>query len=93
MLDPEDTVHYYESQAIHDGGTSQYEEGMKALGSMDRVKQVEAIQGYNAMKESLKAYLKTFADEGKVVTQEDIQEFFKKLQKKRQKLEIQKFCR
>jgi hypothetical protein len=34
---------------------------------------MEAIRGYNDMKESLKAFLKKFADEGKVVTEEDIQ--------------------
>ena len=35
LLDPEDTVHFYESQSSGEGGT-QYEEGMKALSSMDR---------------------------------------------------------
>ena len=29
---------------------TQYEKGMEALSSMERVQQVEAIQGYNAMK-------------------------------------------
>jgi len=49
---------------------------------------------YNEMKESLKTFLKKFADEGKVVTQEDIQEFFKTFNSaKRRRLEIPKFCR
>ena len=55
---------------------------------------MEAISGYNEMKESLKTFLKKFADEGRVVTQEDIQEFFRNMKSaKRQKLEIPKFCR
>mgnify|MGYP001251058185 CR=1 FL=1 len=32
---------------------TQYEKGMEALSSMDRVKQMEAIQGYNSMKSNL----------------------------------------
>ncbi len=31
-------------------GTSQYDEGMKALSEMERTQQVEAIQSYNDMK-------------------------------------------
>lgn len=92
LIDEEDTVHHYESQAKNEG--SQYEKGMEALSSMDRVKQVEAIQGYNAMKANLMEYLKKFAENGKVVRQEDIQEFFEKMQsKKKARVEIPKFCR
>ena len=75
-------------------GGSQYEEGMKALSEMDRVKQVEAIQGYNTMKSNLMEYLKKFAENGKVVREEDIQEFFQQMSaNKRQKVEMPKFCR
>jgi E3 ubiquitin-protein ligase UBR7 len=56
--------------------------------------QVEAIRGYNEMKESLKDFLKKFADEGKIVTQEDIQEFFATMKAtKRPRVEIPEFCR
>jgi len=93
LLDSEDTVHFYESQSCSEEGT-QYEEGMKALSSMDRVQQMEAIQSYNEMKESLMIFLKKFAEEGKVVTQEDIGEFFKTFNSaKRRRVEIPKFCR
>lgn len=67
---------------------------MKALSEMDRVKQVEAIQSYNSMKSNLMDYLKKFAENGKVVRQEDIQEFFSGLKSsKRPRVEIPKFCR
>ena len=67
---------------------------MEALSSMDRVKQVEAIQGYNSMKSNLMEYLKKFAENGKVVRQEDIQEFFQQMQaNKRPRVEIPKFCK
>lgn len=93
LVDPEDTVHHYESQAKNET-SSQYEKGMEALSAMDRVKQVEAIQGYNSMKANLMEYLKKFAENGKVVKQEDIQEFFQKMAaNKRQRVEIPKFCK
>lgn len=73
---------------------TQYEKGMEALSSMDRVKQMEAIQGYNSMKSNLMEYLKKFAQNGKVVRQEDIQEFFQQMQAaKRPRVEIPKFCK
>jgi len=78
LTDEEDTVHHYESQAKNEG--TQYEKGMEALSAMDRVKQVEAIHGYNSMKANLMEHLKKFAENKKVVSKEDIQEFFQQLQ-------------
>lgn len=95
LLDPEDTVHHYEEKSKKETG-SQYESGMKALSEMDRTKQVEAIHSYNSMKGDLMEYFKTFAEEGKVVTQEDIKKFFaskSKDAKKRPRVEIPKFCK
>jgi len=92
LIDEEDTVHYYESQAKNEG--SQYEKGMEALSSMDRVKQVEAIQSYNSMKSNLMEYLQKFAQNGKVVRKEDIQEFFEQMKSnKRPRIEIPENCR
>jgi len=92
LTDEEDTVHHYESQAKNEG--TQYEKGMEALSAMDRVKQVEAIHGYNSMKSNLMEHLKKFAENKKVVSKEDIQEFFQQLQaNKRPRSEIPKFCK
>merc|ERR1711874_789639 len=57
----------------------QFEQGMEALSQMDRIKQVEAIHSYNTMKEDLMQYLGKFAENGKVVREEDIKEFFEKM--------------
>ena len=93
LLDPEDTVHYYERKTETDKG-SQYEEGMKALSEMDRTKQIEAIHGYNSMKSNLMEYLKKFAENKKVVREEDIQEFFKQMAgNKRRKVSIPDNCK
>ena len=53
---------------------------MKALSSMDRVKQVEAMSSYNAMKGRLTEFLRAFATEGKTVKAEDIHGFFEGMQ-------------
>ena len=75
-------------------GGSQYDEGMKALSELDRTKQIEAVHGYNSMKSNLMEYLKKFAENGKIVRQEDIQEFFQEMaSNKRQRVEIPKFCK
>merc|ERR1719445_762316 len=74
LTEESDTVHHYESQARDKKGT--LEHGMEALSQMDRVKQVEAIHSYNNMKMNLMEYLSKFADNKKVVREEDIREFF-----------------
>ena len=56
--------------------------------------QIEAIQGYNEMKEALNEFLKSFAEQGKVVTEADVKLFFAEFKKsKKQKIEIPEFCR
>lgn len=72
-----DTVHFYEAQAKQTRG--QFEQGMEALGQLDRVRQVEAIHTYNNMKENLMDYLAKFANNKKVVREEDIKEFFEEM--------------
>jgi len=74
LTEDSDTVHHYESQARDRKGT--LEQGMEALGQLDRVKQVEAIHSYNNMKENLMEYLAKFADSKKVVREDDIRTFF-----------------
>lgn len=45
LLNEMDTVHYYEKKNQENDRESQYEKGLKALSSLDRIKQVEAIEG------------------------------------------------
>lgn len=63
------------------------------LGGMDRFQQGEMIAGYNDMKVQLQEYLKKFAENGKVVREEDIREFFQNMEsRKKQKGNPQYFC-
>lgn len=99
LLDEQDTVQAYEEQgkANGEGGqpSSRYEQGLKALSSLDRIKQVEAIEEYNNMKIQLKEYLQKFAENKKVVREEDIREFFSGMEaRKKQRVDVQMpyFC-
>merc|ERR1711915_697584 len=82
LTDIEDTVQYYETQSKTDTKNTM-EHGMEALSRMDRIKQVEAIHSYNNMKQNLMDYLSKFADNKKVVREEDIKEFFENMKNKK----------
>ncbi|KAI5820498.1 hypothetical protein BZA77DRAFT_300931 [Pyronema omphalodes] len=58
---------------------SMYDEGEKALNTMDRVKAIEGVLAYNNLKESVKAFLTPFAKEGRVVGSEDVKDLFEGL--------------
>nr|CAG4651906.1 EOG090X07TK [Triops cancriformis] len=99
LTDKEDTVQAYEEhgkEARKARGT-QYERGMKALSSLGHVQQIEALHEYNTLTSELKDYLKKFAENKKVVREEDIREFFGQMEaRKRQRGEtsnIPSFCR
>ncbi|XP_052263791.1 putative E3 ubiquitin-protein ligase UBR7 isoform X8 [Dreissena polymorpha] len=92
-----DHVAVYENQGLNQSEPSSEEERERqVLGSMNRVQQIEMVQGFNDMKSALSDYLKRFAENGKVVRAEDIREFFSQMeQRKRQKTEHTPahFCR
>ncbi|XP_036405820.1 putative E3 ubiquitin-protein ligase UBR7 [Megalops cyprinoides] len=88
LLDESDTVLAYENK----GKTTEQEsstEGrdplMSALNTLNRVQQLEIIYEYNDMKTELKDYLQRFAEEGKVVTPQDIQRFFEEQQTRKRR--------
>ncbi|XP_038075037.1 putative E3 ubiquitin-protein ligase UBR7 isoform X2 [Patiria miniata] len=98
LMDEADTVLAYELRGkVKHAGTSQYQMGMEALTTLNRVQQVEVIHEYNDLKASLRDYLQSFANQGKVVKRQDIDEFFSDMQsRKRQRVGVgnpQYFCR
>lgn len=78
LLDIEDTLHHYENKT-ETRKTSQYEDGLKGLSEMDRSQQIEALHGYNSMKSNLVEYLQKFAENKRIVREEDIKEFFQQM--------------
>lgn len=80
LLDPEDSAKSYEERGKKRGAMeSTYEQGIRALASIGRVQQIDAITEYNHMKDKLKEYLQTFAVSKKVVTEADINRFFEEM--------------
>lgn len=49
---------------------------MKQLQRIDRVKAIESLRAYTTLASDLKAFLTSFKESGKIVTKEDIEEFF-----------------
>ncbi|XP_071486994.1 putative E3 ubiquitin-protein ligase UBR7 [Diadema antillarum] len=86
LQDGGDTVVAYEERGKVKRKGSQYDQGMEALSSMNRVQQVEMLHGYQDMKSALSDFLKGFVEQGKVVTATDIQDFYQGLTRKRQRV-------
>lgn len=87
LLDESDTVLAYENKGKT---TEQEQQGgrdplMSALNTLGRVQQLEIIHEYNDMKTELKDFLQTFAAEGKVVTPDDIRQFFEQQQSRKRR--------
>ncbi|XP_060570562.1 putative E3 ubiquitin-protein ligase UBR7 [Ruditapes philippinarum] len=97
IVDESDSVLAYEKRGKDKRSpSSEADQEKRVLEGMDRVQQIEMVQGFNDMKSALSDYLKKFAENGKVVRAEDIREFFSQMeQRKRQKTDHTPahFCR
>lgn len=95
LIDPEDTVTAYENlgkQKSNGRPASQYEKGLAALSSLDRIQQINALTEYNKMRDKLLDFLKSFKDRREVVKEEDIKAFFAGMKPKREPDGVY-FCR
>ncbi|KAM8725312.1 putative E3 ubiquitin-protein ligase UBR7 isoform 1-T1 [Acanthopagrus schlegelii] len=93
LLDESDTVLAYENKGKSSEQTQAgHDPLMSALDNLNRVQQLEIIHGYNDMKSELKDFLQRFAAEGKVVTPDDIRQFFEQQQsRKRRRVDAGRF--
>ncbi|KAF9089904.1 hypothetical protein BGX29_011803 [Mortierella sp. GBA35] len=66
----------YEDEDDDEAESSTLESGMKKLGEMDRVQMMDGMMAYNRMRDEIRAFLEPFSQQGKVVTEGDIQAFF-----------------
>ncbi|KAF8201219.1 hypothetical protein K438DRAFT_1821619 [Mycena galopus ATCC 62051] len=80
LLEEEET---YEPPEDPDSGLSLEELGMRALERLPRDRAIDGILAFNAMRDNLRAYLRPFAEDGKVVGEADVQTFFEQLNKER----------
>lgn len=98
LLDEEDTVGFYEEsgKTRHLSRTAPVQRELEALSSLDRFTRTEMVHEYNTLSSSLRDYLRKFAENKKVVRDEDIKEFFSQLaanKKKRPGPHVQQFCK
>lgn len=75
----------YEPEEDDDLDGTLFERGVKVLNHASRVPLIECISGYNKLKDKLTDYFKEFAEQKKVVTDEDIKYFFDNLQYQKKK--------
>lgn len=86
LLDEADTVLAYETKGKTLERTNQSTDPlMSALDRLNRVQQLELIHEYNDLKTELKDFLQRFASERKVVTPDDIRQFFEQQQSRKRR--------
>lgn len=79
LCDVEDTTQFYEERGKGKEIQSEYMASLQALSSLPRVNQINAISSYNQMKEKLFEFLQTFVVNNQIVTEQDIQLFFRNM--------------
>lgn len=85
LLDAEDTVLCYQEKGmakVAEGENMQQDVAMAALSALSHGSQVDAIMGYNRLREKLTEFLNAFAASRQVVTEEDIKRFFRMMKEK-----------
>lgn len=94
LIEAQDTVQIYEERGTAQALEDQQKKEEKLLNSLDRVPLMETIAAYNDLKDQLGEFLKKFAENKKVVREEDVKEFFEGMKaRKRMKTEVPHFCR
>jgi len=82
LLEDEET---YEPPEDPDSGLSLEELGMRALERLPRDRAIDGIHAFNGLRDNLLKYLRPFAQEGKVVNEADVRDFFASLSEARKK--------
>lgn len=77
-----DEEQVYEPASDDDAGSSLLEAGTSALHKLPRQQAIDGMAAYNQIKDKLSAFLKPFAEDGKVVTDQDVTGFFEEMKKK-----------
>lgn len=93
LLDHSDSVNAYEEEGKKIALEKKSNQEQTAFSGMSRLLQVEMLSGYKDMKEAFYDHFKKFADDGKVVTEDDVRHFFNNLKNKRQKVDLSYTCR
>ncbi|KAK7206263.1 hypothetical protein BZA70DRAFT_309969 [Myxozyma melibiosi] len=76
MLKDEEVT--YEPPQDEDETSSLLDAGARALNSMPRVNAMEGIYAYEKVKSKLSSFLKPFAEDGRIVSEEDVKAFLRR---------------
>lgn len=94
LIDPQDTLQVYEERGTAQALEEQSKQEETFLNSLDRIPLMETIAAYQELKVELGEFLKKFAENKKVVREEDVREFFKDMKtRKKRRTEVPYFCR
>ncbi|KAJ3158925.1 hypothetical protein HDU86_002094 [Geranomyces michiganensis] len=76
----------YEPDDDENAGASLHDIGVKHLNVMKRDEAINGVLAYQKMKSDLTAFFKTFADEGRTVTEADVKAYFAEKEANRRKM-------
>lgn len=94
LIDPQDSLQVYEEKGTAKALEEERTEEQKFLNSLDRVPLLETIAAYQELKGELADFLRKFAENKKVVREEDVREFFRDMTaRKKQRTDVSYFCR
>lgn len=94
LIDPQDTLQVYEERGTAQALEEQSKEEATFLNSLDRIPLLETIAAYQELKVELAEFLKKFAENKKVVREEDVREFFEDMKsRKKRRTEVPYYCR
>lgn len=80
LIDLEDTVLFYQEKGISKmQQESSNDREMAALNGLGHTARIEAVMGYNKLKEKLTEFLSSFVGNQRVVTEDDVNGFFQKM--------------
>ncbi|KAK9319564.1 putative zinc finger in N-recognin-domain-containing protein [Lipomyces orientalis] len=80
MLKDEEVT--YEPPRDEDETSSLLEAGTRALNSLPHISAMESLYAYNKVKTKLASFLKPFAEQGKIVSEQDVKTFFDNIKNK-----------
>lgn len=83
LIDLEDTVFFYEEKGKSKNRETDFVRGMNAFKKLGHTQKVDALTEYSKMTEKLKEYLNSFVLNRQIVTEEDINRFFKGMKDER----------
>ena len=79
----DDPVHEPEAQHALLPNGSLFELGATALLALPTPQAIRGLEAYDAMKNKLSSFFKNFVDQNKVVTEQEVKDFFSKMQQER----------